>query len=168
MAHWLQIYDEKQCTAEEAVGVIQSSNRVFLTGNCSVPQTVLAALVPALTSRGKLQSLALGAERHYGAGGGGICRNCQRPFALPFFAPNIGFSKFARCPYCGKSGLVRLASLAALRQARHFHHQVHIRAASNNNGLCHILPQRIASALTQSTRSATLANARPVTVSAAP
>lgn len=45
MAHWLQIYDERQRTAEEAVSIIQSGNRVFLTGNCSVPKVVLHALV---------------------------------------------------------------------------------------------------------------------------
>lgn len=45
MTHWLQIYDERLRTAEEAVSVIQSSNRVFLTGNCSVPRVVLHALV---------------------------------------------------------------------------------------------------------------------------
>ncbi len=45
MAHWLQVYDERRRTAEEAVTVIQSNSRVFLTGNCSVPQIVLHALV---------------------------------------------------------------------------------------------------------------------------
>jgi 4-hydroxybutyrate CoA-transferase len=46
MARWVQIYQERRCTAEEAVRSIQSGNRVFLTGNCSVPQVVLKALVP--------------------------------------------------------------------------------------------------------------------------
>ncbi len=45
MAHWLQIYDERRRTAEEAVAVIQSNSRVFLTGNCSVPKVVIRALV---------------------------------------------------------------------------------------------------------------------------
>lgn len=39
------IYQERVTTAEEAVKVIKSGNRVFLTGNVSVPQTLLAALV---------------------------------------------------------------------------------------------------------------------------
>ena len=32
-------------SAEEAVSAIQSGNRVFMTGNVSVPQKLLAALV---------------------------------------------------------------------------------------------------------------------------
>ena len=45
MAHWERIYHERMTTAEEAVRVIQSGQRVFLTGNCSVPQELLHALV---------------------------------------------------------------------------------------------------------------------------
>ncbi len=45
MAYWERIYHERMTTAEEAVRVIQSGQRVFLTGNCSVPQTLLRALV---------------------------------------------------------------------------------------------------------------------------
>ncbi len=45
MAHWERIYHERMTTAEEAVRVIQSGQRVFLTGNCSVPQELLRALV---------------------------------------------------------------------------------------------------------------------------
>jgi acetyl-CoA hydrolase len=40
-----EIFRKKTVTAEQAVSAIQSGNRVFLTGNCSVPQTVLNALV---------------------------------------------------------------------------------------------------------------------------
>lgn len=39
------IYQSRVTTAEEAVKVIKSGNRVFLTGNVSVPQKLLAALV---------------------------------------------------------------------------------------------------------------------------
>ncbi len=45
MAYWERIYHQRMTTAEEAVQAIQSGQRVFLTGNCSVPQTVLKALV---------------------------------------------------------------------------------------------------------------------------
>ncbi|HRK91377.1 MAG TPA: acetyl-CoA hydrolase/transferase C-terminal domain-containing protein, partial [Anaerolineales bacterium] len=38
-------YQSRVATAEEAVKVIKSGDRVFLTGNVSVPQTLLAALV---------------------------------------------------------------------------------------------------------------------------
>ena len=39
------IYQSRVTTAEEAVKAIKSGNRVFLTGNVSVPQKLLAALV---------------------------------------------------------------------------------------------------------------------------
>lgn len=42
---WNSIYKSRVCTAEEAVRVIKSGNRVFMTGNVSVPQKLLAALV---------------------------------------------------------------------------------------------------------------------------
>lgn len=38
-------YQSKVVTAEEAVHKIKSGDRIFLTGNCSVPTTVLTALV---------------------------------------------------------------------------------------------------------------------------
>jgi hypothetical protein len=78
---------------------------------------LLSALVPFLTSRGKHTSIPLGAERNYGSGGGGICRNCHRPFALPLFSPHLGFSKLAVCPFCSKWNLVRLESINKLREA---------------------------------------------------
>ncbi len=42
---WLKRYESRLTTAEEAVKPIQSGQRVFLTGNCSVPQKLLEALV---------------------------------------------------------------------------------------------------------------------------
>ena len=42
---WNSIYKSRICTADEAVRAIQSGNRVFMTGNVSVPQKLLAALV---------------------------------------------------------------------------------------------------------------------------
>ena len=42
---WEQTYRSRTVTAEEAVRKVESGNRVFLTGNCSVPQKLLAALV---------------------------------------------------------------------------------------------------------------------------
>ncbi len=42
---WSKIYESKITSAEEAVKVVQSGHRVFLTGNCSVPQVLIAALV---------------------------------------------------------------------------------------------------------------------------
>jgi acetyl-CoA hydrolase len=42
---WNKLYQARIVTAQEAVRQIKPGNRVFLTGNCSVPQTVLASLV---------------------------------------------------------------------------------------------------------------------------
>ena len=49
MPNWAQLYDEKRCSAEEAVRTIHSGDRVFLTGNCSVPKVVLHALCERAT-----------------------------------------------------------------------------------------------------------------------
>jgi 4-hydroxybutyrate CoA-transferase len=42
---WNNVYETRIVTAESAVKNIKSGQRLFLTGNCSVPQKVLAALV---------------------------------------------------------------------------------------------------------------------------
>ena len=42
---WNTLYASRVVSAETAVRNIKSNQRLFLTGNCSVPQTVLAALV---------------------------------------------------------------------------------------------------------------------------
>jgi len=58
-----KLYQSRTVTAEEAVRKIQSGNRVFLTGNCSVPQKVLAALVeyaPSLSNVEICQALSVG------------------------------------------------------------------------------------------------------------
>lgn len=57
------IYQSRVCTAQEAVKHIQSGQRIFLTGNVSVPQKVLAALVeraPQLTGIEICQVLTVG------------------------------------------------------------------------------------------------------------
>lgn len=78
---------------------------------------LLSALGPLLFRRGKRLSLPLGAERNYGTGGGGICPNCHRPFAIPLFSVHFGFSKLAVCPFCGKGNMVRVESISKLREA---------------------------------------------------
>jgi len=45
MNGWMQIYQSKLTTADKAIKAIQGGMRIFLTGNCSVPQRVMAALV---------------------------------------------------------------------------------------------------------------------------
>jgi hypothetical protein len=77
---------------------------------------LLSFVVPLLTGRVKTQKFPLGEERKYGHGGG-ICPKCQRPFALSLFSMNLGFSKLARCPYCGKWSVLRVQPLMKLREA---------------------------------------------------
>jgi 4-hydroxybutyrate CoA-transferase len=45
MPNWLDLYRSKIVSAEKAVEIIESGNRIFLTGNCSVPRVLLGALV---------------------------------------------------------------------------------------------------------------------------
>jgi len=57
------LYKSRVVTADEAVKQIQSGNRVFLSGNCSVPQTLLASLVdyaPELKDIEIVQALTIG------------------------------------------------------------------------------------------------------------
>ena len=42
---WMDTYRKRVTTAAEAVARVQSGHRVFLTGNCSVPQVLVGALV---------------------------------------------------------------------------------------------------------------------------
>jgi len=63
MAGWTDIYKRKVVTAEQAVAAVDSGQRLYLTGNCSVPRTVLAALVkraPRLTDVEIAQVLTVG------------------------------------------------------------------------------------------------------------
>jgi 4-hydroxybutyrate CoA-transferase len=58
-----ELYQSRVITAEEAVRKINSGDRVFLTGNCSVPQKVLSALVdyaPQLENVEIAQALSVG------------------------------------------------------------------------------------------------------------
>ncbi len=61
--NWTELYRDRLTTAEQAAALIESNTRVFLTGNCSVPQTVLKALVaraPQLHGVEMLQVLTIG------------------------------------------------------------------------------------------------------------
>jgi len=62
---WIDIYRDRRCTAEQAVQMVQSGQRVFMTGNCSVPQTLLRELVEhakTLKNVEIVQVLTVGAE----------------------------------------------------------------------------------------------------------
>ncbi len=61
--NWLELYNNRVCSAEEAVAQIASHSRVFLSGNCAVPRALLAALTaraPQLTAVEVVQVLAIG------------------------------------------------------------------------------------------------------------
>ena len=63
------IYQSRVTTAQEAVKTIKSGHRVFLTGNVSVPQKLLAALVeyaPNLTDVEVCQALTVGSADYVG------------------------------------------------------------------------------------------------------
>lgn len=64
---WNNLYQSRVTTAEQAVEVIQSGNRIFLTGNVSVPKTLLAALVQRAASLEKIeicQALTIGSAEY--------------------------------------------------------------------------------------------------------
>ena len=77
---------------------------------------LLSFVIPMIGGRRKMQELPLGASRNYGLSGG-ICPKCSRPFALPVFSLNLGLSKLAKCPFCGKWSSVRIQPLVKLREA---------------------------------------------------
>jgi len=63
------IYQSRVTTAQEAVRAIKSGHRIFLTGNVSVPQKLLAALVeyaPQLTDVEICQALTVGSADYVG------------------------------------------------------------------------------------------------------
>src|SRR5215212_7932249 len=63
MMDWPSIYQSRITTAQEAVQCIKSNQRIFLTGNVSVPQKCLAALVeyaPNLENVEICQALTIG------------------------------------------------------------------------------------------------------------
>ncbi len=66
---WKTRYKDRIVSAEEAVEVIESGNRIFLTGNVSVPYKLLNALVekaPALKDVEITQALTVGAPAYVG------------------------------------------------------------------------------------------------------
>ena len=64
---WIAQFESKITTAEDAVKTIESGMRVFLTGNCSVPQKLIGALVnraPELVDVEIAQVLTIGDAPH--------------------------------------------------------------------------------------------------------
>ncbi|MDX1601139.1 MAG: acetyl-CoA hydrolase/transferase C-terminal domain-containing protein [Anaerolineales bacterium] len=64
---WVETYRSRMTSAEEAVKVIRSGQRVYLTGNCSVPQKLMQALVqraPKLENVEIVQVLTIGSAEY--------------------------------------------------------------------------------------------------------
>lgn len=62
---WKKIYQSRIVSAEEAVRAVKSGDRIFLTGNCSVPHQLMSALVeyaPELHDVEICQALTVGAS----------------------------------------------------------------------------------------------------------
>ena len=95
---WMKTYESRVTTAEEAIQRgVKSGDRIFLTGNCSVPQVLLEALVaraPELENVEICHALTLGSsdyvapdgrdggyqnERRVYARKGEPCLTCGRP-----------------------------------------------------------------------------------------
>ena len=96
----------------------QSSTKIVLPLLGVVLAAILfSTLAPLVSNRGRHLRIPLGAERNYGAGGGGICPNCHRPFTLPLVAAHFGTFRLAPCPFCGKWNFVRNESIIKLREA---------------------------------------------------
>jgi len=69
--NWTHDYQSRIVTPQQAAGVIKSGNRIFLSGNASVPKKILAALVdyaPKLNDVEVCQALSIGSS-HYVAPG---------------------------------------------------------------------------------------------------
>jgi len=66
--NWVEQYRQKTVSAQEAVRAIQSNQRVFLSGNSSIPNTLLSALVeraPELQNVEIIHALIFGAAVDY-------------------------------------------------------------------------------------------------------
>jgi 4-hydroxybutyrate CoA-transferase len=106
------LYQSRITTAEQAVTAIKAGMRVFMTGNCSVPQTLMTALVkqaPAYTSPveithlftlGKADYVAPGLERYLRVNTLFIGANVRA-------AVNEGRADFTPCFLSEISGLFR-------------------------------------------------------------
>jgi len=69
-----------------------------------------------LTTGKTVKDLPLGAERHYGIQGGGICSRCGRSFVFHWWGMNLVGAKYDRCDYCGKWGSTKRLPMDELRK----------------------------------------------------
>jgi hypothetical protein len=89
-----------------------------LLGGVFLVIVVIIGVQVLLSRKRPKVNLPLGAARSYGIGGGTICPRCHRPFAIHWWALNMGITtKFDRCDYCGRSGLFKRYSREQLAAA---------------------------------------------------
>ena len=98
---------------QESAGI---TNIIFpLLGGVLVLMTLGIALNFLVLRKQPKWDLPLGTPRSYGLAGGGVCPRCHRPFALHWWAPNMGLgTKFDRCDFCGSWGIIRRQSRSSL------------------------------------------------------
>jgi hypothetical protein len=90
---------------------------IIAVGLILVAIVVIGFLFTYLTTGKTVKDLPLGAERHYGIQGGGVCSRCGRPFAFHWWGLNLVGAKYDRCNYCGKWGSIKRLPLDQLRAA---------------------------------------------------
>lgn len=79
--------------------------------------TLLSALIPLLSGRGRKSSVPYGAPRSYGVLGGAVCPKCERPYSRHIWGLNMVVGKLDRCPHCGKWSITQRATAQELKLA---------------------------------------------------
>jgi hypothetical protein len=100
--------------SQQWAGVIKI---VVAVGVILVAIVSIGFLFTYLTTGKTIKDIPLGAERHYGIQGGGICSRCGRPFAFHWWGMNLVGAKYDRCDYCGKWGRTKRLPMEELRKA---------------------------------------------------
>lgn len=91
----------------------EASRRVNVLIFAPIILILLASfLIPALLMR-----RSGGDPLFTGPAGSAICAQCNKPFAMHLWAPNIVVGKYDRCPHCGKWSVARRAHPDVVRAA---------------------------------------------------
>jgi len=94
----------------------RATMRIVIPVLAVVVLAILASVLFPLLFGRKVKNLPPGTPRQYPLGGA-ICPRCGRPFAVHLWGMKLGIGRLDRCPYCGRWGFVRYASLDQLRAA---------------------------------------------------
>lgn len=112
-----QTADGEQLTSNVAERTFVAESESWEAGaRIALPLILLAVVFVAL---GALISWRRdkGRVKRYGIWGAAICPNCNKPFGMHWWAPNLLSAKYDRCPHCGRWNSVKSASRAELEQA---------------------------------------------------